>query len=293
MIVLKLICPVLLLSIGLLESALAHRREWRDHRTTKNRRGRRFRMVLMFLIAAAALALAYDDHRSIATTQQRLDDLRERAEQQIRDARQSESAAVAHREELQARLAALDEKLKPFVEIATSRFPDANGEGEALNKLAQELGRVSDRTSRLEQKDLADTVKATYQPPTATLRAAVIGRLRHVLQQHTELTVLLVCEMGVTDRVSVARDLLGILKEAGIPARLSTTQTFYRSPPPPIRAVFNPQDEVLFHDFLAALAGYLGGTINRVRKDESDRALLTLELNGMPRFFPNSGVELR
>ena len=90
--------------------------------------------------------------------------------------------------------------------------------------------------------------------------------------------------------MSVVKDLVGMIKAAGITVKLSTGQTFFLKPPPPIRVVYNPEDEDLFHKVMSALEGYMGGNVTRTRKKEMQSGILNLEFYGSPVFFTNTGV---
>ena len=134
---------------------------------------------------------------------------------------------------------------------------------------------------------------STYLPPSVPLRNQVISRLKSTAKLHKDLIIKIGCESGNQERLRVVKDLVDMIKEAGISVKLSTEQFFFLKPPPPIRVVYNPKDEDLFHKVMTALEGYMGGNVIRTRKNEIKSGILNLEFYGSPVFFTNTGVLFR
>ena len=291
MLVIKIISPILLLVISLLQIALEYKKYWRDKRTKKHKIARILLITLLFVCATFTVATVIIDHKASNDLNLQLSDLGEKSKQQILEARNHENIAIEQRKLLEDKIVALNERLDPFVKIASSRFPDIQDEKAALDKLASELKMLESRTKRLEVDKEKERVRSTYQQPSVSLRNQVVSRLKSTAILHENLVIMIVCELGDQQRLRVVKDLIEMIKAAGIAVNLSTAQTFFREPPPPVRAVFNPDDEVLFHKVMSALEGYMGGEVTRTRKKEVQPGMVILKFYGSPVFFANTGVE--
>ena len=129
-----------------------------------------------------------------------------------------------------------------------------------------------------------------YHEPSASLRNQVISRLKNIAKLHENLVINIVCEMGNQQRLRVANDLVEMIKAAKISVKLSTEQTFFVKPPPPIRMVYNPNNEDLFQKVISALEIYMGGKATRIREKEMLPSAMSLEFYGLPIFLNSTRV---
>jgi hypothetical protein len=132
---------------------------------------------------------------------------------------------------------------------------------------------------------------ATYLPPSVSLRNQVISRLKSITTLREDLVINIVCELGDQQRIRVVKDLVDMIKTAGISIKLFRNQTFFLQSRPPIGAVYNPNDDYLFIKVMSALEGYMKGKGKWVRKIEMQSGIVNLEFCGIPRFYANTGVE--
>ena len=170
-------------------------------------------------------------------------------------------------------------------------------DGEIAKKCAVELiipeQRGDTRDADLRRPEVDKEQKrnhSTYLPPSVSLRNQVINRLKSTATMHENLVINILCELGDQGRLRVVNDLVSMIKAAGISVKLSTGQTFFLKPPPPIKVVYNPKDEDLFLKVMSALEGYMGGNVRRTRKKEIQSGILNLEFYGSPVFVANTGV---
>ena len=321
MIFFKIIAILIATGAGLLQIGLEYR--WHDKRTNRHKQVRSlliFLMVVGFL--AASILVVWDDRQSEKQIQT-LTALKSSAEtaakdfekrelkaiedrekikvdlnalqteynRQVLEERIREEAATQQRKQLENQIEGLRDKLEPFVRVATARFPDQHDERSALSKLANELRTLESRTKKIETEKEREKIQSTYRQPNPSLRNLVINRLRAIIEKHNNLVINIECEMGNRQRLRVVNDLVAMIKEANIPVNRISSQSFFRKPPPPIRATFNPDDEVLFHNVISSFNGYLGGEITRTRRSDTPRGTIKLKFYGEPVFFTNTGVE--
>ena len=138
-------------------------------------------------------------------------------------------------------------------------------DGKIVKKCAEELiipgGRDETRNVKLKRPEIdrnQERDRLAYHEPSASLRNQVISRLKNIAKLHENLVINIVCEMGNQQRLRVANDLVEMIKAAKISVKLSTEQTFFLKPPPPIRMVYNPNNEDLFQKVISALEIYMG-----------------------------------
>jgi len=138
-------------------------------------------------------------------------------------------------------------------------------DGKIVKKCAEELiipgGRDETRNVKLKRPEIdrnQERDRLAYHEPSASLRNQVISRLKNIAKLHENLVINIVCEMGNQQRLRVANDLVEMIKAAKISVKLSTEQTFFVKPPPPIRMVYNPNNEDLFQKVISALEIYMG-----------------------------------
>lgn len=321
MISIKIVAILIATGAGLLQIGLEHR--WHDKRTKRHKKVRSLLILLMIVGCLTASILVVWDGRQSEKQIQTLTTLKNNAEKATIDSENRELKAIEDREKIKADLKALQtdynrqvfesktreetatnqrkqlehqieglqDKLEPFVSFATKRFPGQHDEKTALSKLADELKTLANRTKKIENEKEQEKIQSTYRQPDPSLRNQVIDRLMAIKQNDNSLVIEIDCENGNQLRLRVVNDLVAMIKEANIPVKLVGTQTFFKKPPPPIRATFNPDDEALFHTVISCFSGYLGGTITRTRKSDSPRGKIKLKFYGQPVFFNNTGVE--
>lgn len=300
MIFIKIIAIISTFLAGLIQIALEYR--WHDKRTKKHKRVRSLLICFMILgVLVATISVIWDDRQSEEREQRAIDDrvkikadlnsLQAKYDQQVLEARSFEHAATQQRKQLESQIEGLQDKLEPFVTIATNRFPGQYDEKIALSKLANELRELESRTKKIETEKERERIQSTYKRPDLRLRNQVISRLRTIIEKEKSLVISIEYEMGNQLRLRVVNDLITMIKEANIPVNRTSSQTHFRKPPPPMRAIFHPDDEQLFHNVISAFRGYLGGKITRTRKPDTPRGKIRLKFYGEPVFFTNTGVE--
>jgi len=170
-------------------------------------------------------------------------------------------------------------------------------DGKIIKKCAEELSipgaRDITRNADLRKPEIVknqEKVRSKYLPPSASLQNKVISHLKSIAILQEDLVINIVCENGDQQRLLAVKDLVDMINAAGISVKLSTEQTFFLKPPPPIRVFYNPNDEDLFHKLMSALEGYMGGKVTRTRKKEMKSGTVIMEFYGSPVFFANTGV---
>jgi hypothetical protein len=291
MLIIKILSPIFLLVIGLLQIALEHREYWRDRRTKKHKAARTLLVIILFVCAAFTIVTIVVDNNDANELSKKLSGLEEKNKQLIREERDREKIAVEQRNLLEGKIVALNERLDPFVKIASYKFPDIQDEKAALTKLAEEFKKLENRTKQLEEDKKKEKILSTYKQPSISLRSQVISRLKAVATLYENLVIEISCEMGNQKRLRVVKDLVDIIKAAGIPVKFSSSMSGFVKPSPPIKAIFNPNDENLFHKVMSATEGYIGGEVSFTRKEAVQSGTIILNFYGTPFFFTNTGVE--
>ena len=137
MLLLKLLAPLLVLITTLLRIGLDYK--WRDRRTKRHHS--RLTVVLvsvMVLAAVTTLFVIYHDHQSFADQEIKLSEIHVQAQKAVESAEARERSAHEERNVLQRHIVALSERLDPFVELATARYPGSAVE-DALASLLSEI----------------------------------------------------------------------------------------------------------------------------------------------------------
>ena len=173
-------------------------------------------------------------------------------------------------------------------------------DGKIVKKCADELIIPVERTDiasadyrRSEVDKERERDRSTYRQPSVLLQNQVISHLELIARMHDDLVINIVCELGDQQRLCVVKDLVSMIEAAGISVKLSTEQTFFLKPPPPVRMSYNPNDEDLFRKVIAALESYMGGQATRILKEEMQPGVVNFEFYGAPVFLANTRVGFR
>jgi len=144
---LKLLLPILTLSVALVQIELEYR--WHDRRTKRHRWVRR--ILILFIIVASFITLnvVYQNHQDSLIRDQTLKEIKNQGEESLRAAEERERKAQNERNFLEKQIVALNGKLDPFVEIAKVRYPNVSEEA-ALSKLAEDVKDLQKRAQQLE-----------------------------------------------------------------------------------------------------------------------------------------------
>lgn len=289
MIFLKLLAPILVWVIALLQIALNMKwseRSWKQKSVT---------ITLLFVMTLASgitVAIVVEDKQSRKELTTQLADLGTAA----KAAEERELEAKQERAGLQSELETMQSKLDPFVRIAQARYPDVSSEA-ALRRLATNISTLRRRTTSLETETRQLASREFYRPLDTSLEAGVVAALKSVQRKysHLRLSASAFCETGNRNRQLVAEELVAVLRSAGIETEgLATGTTFSQRAPPSINLSVHPQDTELAQDVVTALDRlFVKVQFAGTRNEELRRGTLKFAIHGDPLFSSDGSVNFK
>jgi hypothetical protein len=153
----------------------------------------------------------------------------------------------------------------------------------------QALINLLERLEFLENKD-------KYRPLNNNRRNHIINNMKGFVEKYNDikLKVIITIENGNPNRVKVANDLEGMLKESGFSVTIIPQQSFYMKAPPPITVHMSPDDGGMVNGFCASVfTGYIGAQGSRSPDKNLKRGEYEIQLLGNPIFYPNGTIEFR
>jgi len=205
----------------------------------------------------------------------------------IVDYHQSKEAS-ADRDALLEEVRRLGNQLSPFIETASTLFPDIQKE-EALKLLASQVESLEERTAVLE-------LQPFFQPLDVSLRGAIVEQLRAAKDEVGEGTtkIHIKCEGGSTVRQELGEEIASMLDEAGFVTTGPATQiSFGTGPLPPVSLKVNPSCEQLANEIYRALRLLLKTEFRGLTSGEEDGCYVVLVIHGDPLFSEDGTVEFR
>lgn len=218
------------------------------------------------------------DARQEATYQQELN-------KQLNDSRDEmrelEAGAKADRKRLAGQLADVQDRLRPFEDLARSRYPDVAIE-EALEKLRKDLEEVKELATR-------DTPK----PPTDEVTRATLSALQVWRAENPSLRVAL--NLGNADTPhteGVLKTVMQFLQKAGVPVeyRNRSGMTGGRNAPIGMRCAASRRASA--EALKAALGNYIQGTAHVISPGGYSESEVEITLVGISKFYNDGRVVL-
>jgi hypothetical protein len=289
MVFFKLLALGIAMGAGLLREALEY--FWHDRRTKTHKRIRWVLIGLMLVGAVVAGLLVVLDDRQSANQIAKLTELKKGAEKAASDAAAREEDAKKDREVLKQKIDNLQRRIDPFVTLATARYPSLPPE-KALEKLANDVKELRHRTEQLDARTQEISARDFFHPLSSDRRQLVVNNLRELLHRFPQRDISLVVslETGHTGRQKIAKELIDILKEAGINVSGPTSvMTFSKGVSPPIIMELNPVDDDIGRFLAEALQPLLRVTFTGRKKKEIPAGKITIRLQGEP-LFSDAGV---
>ena len=229
MIVIKILAPVIVILITLVQYYLDHK--YSDRRSKKYRHTR----VVFLIVIGAALIFSsitiYLDAVSSNELKERINSFRIFSEQSDSLANLREDNAKLERKNLEKQIDELNTQLTPFLELALKKYPNMKPY-EALNQLHNEIREIRKQTSILQEKTDYIETRNTYKSLDSSLKNNMVLSLRTIRSMYPDIHLILVVENGNPLRQNIADEIKDILNQSGITnLEIRPTTTFFRGTP--------------------------------------------------------------
>ncbi len=184
------------------------------------------------------------------------------------------------------RLASVEAKLEPFVELAQTKFPQLETE-EALAELARDI----EITRALATRDV-------FRPLNSNVRGPILQSLRDVRQRHDALAPdveFTTSGSSATRTKRLGQELAELLSEAGFKSSFKTPAfiSVPRRNAGPVDLQFHPDAAALVQELAQALGPLITARATAEQTPEAPVGLIRFRIHGEPEFNPDGTVVFR
>ena len=283
MLILKLLVPILILIISLLQLL------WGNKWETESRRKIRIGLPLFLCLLALTTAfIVWQEDKRSSALQSSLDGL-------TRQNASTEKENKTDRKLLQDKIDKLQETLNPFLKIAGARHPNVSGE-EALVQLAKEIETLTKKTERIETTTQQVVSRDHYRPLADKTKTNVVQNIKRVIAKfnNTTIVVSVNAEIGSQNRQQVAKELSDVLKLSALqvegPHYMSTFPATGSAPMPAIGITCNPSDWIMLAELVEAWQPFIKARVQGKRSDSVKAGRLSITIWGDPLFEQDGSV---
>ena len=206
MLVLKLIAPILIAIISIVE--LLINTIWADKRTKKHKKARIGLPILISIMTVLTILIVIDDHKKSIQSEENYIALKSNSEKEIAliedNSKLTISLAKISDSTSKAEIRELRKVLTPFVKIASKNYPELDTTS-ALFRLANELESV---------KEIA--TKDVFKPFSSTQKEAIKKKLISISKKYTKKPIIkFFIQQGTSNNDKVIKELSLLLNNGG------------------------------------------------------------------------------
>ena len=184
MIILKILSPILLFVIGIIQILLGFWPKWKDVGTKLNRKARFFLVIIMLGLAIFSIINVVIDKKATENALKR------------------EKEAINARSRIEAKLSSLQRDFQPIKEILVKYYPNKNIM-DAINNLENDLSIIKEKTKLLENRALPREISKQQAE-------IIFGKLINVPKRKVQ-----VGSISNSEAMRIAKQLRSILIQAG------------------------------------------------------------------------------
>lgn len=149
MIIIKILSPILILAIGIINIALICWPKWKDGRTNLHRYARKILVPIMICLAIFSSLTVFFDNE----TMKNLINIAKNLTLEAKLAKERENSAQEERARIEKRLASLQKDFQPIQQFLTAYYPNTKME-DIIKKLEEDISTVREKTNILENHAL-------------------------------------------------------------------------------------------------------------------------------------------
>lgn len=254
MIAFKILAPILVLLLSLIQFYLDHK--FKDKRTKSYKRTKAvFLTIIGVAVVFSIVTIIIDDNNSkdlsnkLGTLQDEMKSLSKQSSKSDSLNISFEGSAKLERKKLELQITALQSQLSPFLNLALKKYPNLPV-NEALLKLQADINDLRDQTSQL--KDKTDYIESRnrFKPLDNSLRISFISKLKNVKLIYPDIHLIISVENGNILRNNIAEELKDILSKSGYTnVEIRPVTTFWSGTPPSCVIKARKEDEYVAQQF--------------------------------------------